>query len=75
MGPQLDKCCKGQELSFPSLTYLFMLQPPRMWMRNIDCVEACRKRRINIRGVGTSICDIGAIEFHPHDEAPVEESE
>ena len=33
------------------------------------------QRRINIRGVGTSICDIGAIEFHPHDEAPVEESE
>ena len=33
------------------------------------------QRRINIRRVGTSICDIGAIEFHPHDEAPVEESE
>ena len=33
------------------------------------------QRRINIRGVGTSICDIGAIEFHPHDQDPVEESE
>ena len=33
------------------------------------------QRRINIRRVGTSICDIGAIEFHPHDEDPVEESE
>ena len=33
------------------------------------------QRRINIRGVGTSICDIGAIEFHPDDQDPVEESE
>jgi hypothetical protein len=29
------------------------------------------QRRVNIRGVGTSRCDIGAIEFHPHSEDPV----
>lgn len=29
------------------------------------------QRRVNIRGVGTSICDIGAIEFRPYGEDPV----
>jgi len=33
------------------------------------------QRRVNIRGVGTSICDMGAIEFHPRGEAPGEESD
>ena len=33
------------------------------------------RRRVNIRKVGTSICDIGAIEFHRHDKDPAEEAD
>jgi hypothetical protein len=33
------------------------------------------RRRVNIRKVGTSICDIGAIEFRRHDKDPAEASD
>jgi hypothetical protein len=33
------------------------------------------QRRVDIRGVGASLCDIGAIEFPPHGEPPTEEAD
>ena len=33
------------------------------------------QRRVDIRGVGASLCDMGAIEFPPHGEASTEEAD